>query len=117
MLIVEDEAIIAFELKVILERAGYVVTDVAYTAEEAMKAAEAERPDVILMDVLLKGEEDGIHIAERINGLFKVPILFITGNTHLINEESIKNTENFIIMTKPPLESDIIKNVQLLSSR
>jgi DNA-binding response OmpR family regulator len=114
ILIVEDEAIIAYELEMILERAGYAVTHISYSAEDAIKNAEADRPDVIIMDVLLGKDGNGIEIAERINGMFKVPVLFITGNSQLINEKDIRNISSYCILSKPPFEGDILKNVKML---
>lgn len=116
LIIAEDEAIIALGLKTLLERAGFVVTHIAYTADEAIMAAKEERPDVIIMDVLLSGDGTGIDAAEYINSEFKVPILFITGNRQLIDESSFNNIDRFIIMSKPPYEEDIIRNVRLLAA-
>ncbi len=115
VLIVEDEAIIAFEMKMILERAGYSVTRIAYTAEDAMRAVESEIPGVIIMDILIRGDLDGISAAERINELHRVPILFITGNSQLVDEKRFANIKSYIIMSKPPGEADIIKNVRMLA--
>ncbi|HOT47270.1 MAG TPA: response regulator [Spirochaetota bacterium] len=114
VMIVEDEVIIALELEMILERAGYAVTHISYTAEDAMKYAEADRPDIIIMDVMLRDNGSGIDAAERINGMFAVPVLFITGNRKLIDENSLKNTSSYYVMSKPPCENDIIKNVKML---
>ncbi len=117
MIIVEDEAIIGLELKMIMEHAGYSVTAIVPSAEEAIRTALKERPDFIIMDVLLRGDENGVYAAERINGEFKVPILFITGNRQLVREDSFKNVDNYIIMSKPPVEADIVRNVRILTEK
>ena len=116
LIIAEDEAIIALGLKTLLERAGFIVTHIAYSAEEAIRDAREDRPDVIIMDVLLNGDETGIDAAETINGEFKIPILFITGNSQLVDENSFKNIDRFIIMSKPPYEEEIIRNVRILAA-
>ncbi len=114
VMIVEDESIIALELAMIVEKAGYAVTRVSHTAEDAVNYAATERLDLVIMDVLLGKNGNGIDAAERINAIFSVPILFITGNRMLINEKDIKNISNYIVMSKPPSEFDIVKNVKLL---
>jgi DNA-binding response OmpR family regulator len=117
MIIVEDEVIIGLELKMIMEHAGYTVSGIVPSAKEAIRIALQERPGIIIMDVLLKGEENGIYAAERINSEFKVPILFITGNRQLVDENSFKNISDYIIMSKPPLETEIIKNARILTAK
>ncbi len=117
MIIAEDEAIIGLELKMIMEHAGYSVTAIVSSAEEAIRAALKDRPDFMIMDVLLRGEKDGVYAAERINGEFKVPILFITGNRQIVHEAGFRNIDNYIIMSKPPVEADIVRNVRILTAR
>ena len=79
ILIVEDEAIIALCLKMELKQAGYAVGPAAFTGEEAVIRAAEESPDVILMDIGLAGDINGIEAAQQIRARSNVPIIFMTG--------------------------------------
>ena len=81
VLIVEDEIITALELKSILERNGYEVAASAMSGEEAIQEASAKRPHLILMDIGLLGEMDGADAAAYILQRYRMPIIFLTGNT------------------------------------
>ncbi len=76
--IVEDEAIIAMEIESSLQSLGYEVKSIVDTGEKAIKKAEAEKPDIIPMDNLIKGATDGIEAAEEIRNRFGIPVIFST---------------------------------------
>ncbi|HOT44267.1 MAG TPA: diguanylate cyclase [Spirochaetota bacterium] len=78
VLIVEDEALIAFDISMTLQQFGYSVVNIVATADESIKAVEEYRPDVVIMDILLKGNTDGIEAAEKIKDEYKIPIIFLT---------------------------------------
>lgn len=78
VLIVEDEALIAFDISMTLQQFGYTVVNIVATADESIKAVEEFKPDVVIMDILLKGNTDGIEAAERIKEEYKIPIIFLT---------------------------------------
>lgn len=65
ILVVEDENIVALEIKKRLQKLGYIVPSVASTGEDAISKVEGILPDLVLMDIMLKGEIDGIHAAGR----------------------------------------------------
>jgi CheY-like chemotaxis protein len=91
ILIVEDEVLAAMSMSMVLRRLGYKVLDPAPNAEEAVKSIAANHPDVILMDVSLVGETDGIDLARQIHAQFGTPIVFITGYVdHDIQEQAMK---------------------------
>jgi CheY-like chemotaxis protein len=79
ILIVEDEALIAMALQVQLEEAGHSVVGVVATGKAAVQAAGELRPDVILMDILLAGQMDGVEAAAQIRERQSVPVVFATG--------------------------------------
>ncbi len=85
VLIVEDEAIVSMDLRYRLEAMGYSVSAEIRSGEEAIDAASRLRPDVVLMDIRLRGEMDGIDAAAQIRDQFDVPVLYLTayvgGNT------------------------------------
>ncbi len=78
ILIVEDEALISEDLRTRLGRFGYEVAGTAATGAEALRLAESSKPDLVLMDIVLKGPLDGIETAMRISKRFGIPIIFLT---------------------------------------
>lgn len=78
IMVVEDEGIIAQDIKHCLENLGYDVPEVVFTGSEAIKKAELVRPDLILMDIVLKGEIDGIETASEIRKRYNIPIVYLT---------------------------------------
>jgi hypothetical protein len=78
IMIVEDEFIIALDLKDTLKRIGYKTPLIATNGLEAIDKALEFKPDLILMDIMLKGDLDGIQAAEKIRNKFDIPILFIS---------------------------------------
>jgi len=81
ILIVEDEAFSAMFLRDALSCEGYQICDTVATGEGAIAIAENKRPDIILMDIRLAGELDGIEAASRIRQKNKIPIIFTTGHS------------------------------------
>ncbi|BAW30870.1 sensory transduction regulatory protein [Methanothermobacter sp. MT-2] len=101
VMIVEDENIVAMDIKQRLEMLGYEVVATVTTGEEAVKLTEKTRPDIILMDIVLKGEMDGIEAAEEIKRRFKIPIIYITAYSDEETLERAKITEPFGYIIKP----------------
>ena len=81
ILIVEDEALLAEELRVRLTRLGYTVVDVVDSGADAQAAAERARPDLVLMDVRLKGGDDGTAAAAAIRKRTGAPVVFLTAHS------------------------------------
>lgn len=81
ILIVEDEHLVAKHLKLTLEDDGYEVAGVADSAARALLVAERERPDLVLMDVRIRGDVDGVEAASQLRTELGVPVVFLTGNT------------------------------------
>lgn len=80
ILIVEDESIIALNIKEILMSFGYIVVGIAANSEKAFHLVESKKPDLVLMDITLQDREDGIVLAEKISERISVPIVFLTAN-------------------------------------
>ncbi|HBR05830.1 MAG TPA: two-component system response regulator, partial [Desulfovibrio sp.] len=78
ILVVDDERVIGMALTASLGRLGYVSAGLAGNGEEAVRLCGEKHPDLVLMDVRLQGEMDGVEAAERINRLFGTPIIFLT---------------------------------------
>ena len=81
ILIVDDEIIIARELEVRLKDGGYGVAGIASTGREAVRMAAELRPDLVLMDIVLKGDMDGIEAAAEIRRTCQVPVIYVTAYT------------------------------------
>jgi len=114
ILIVEDEMLIALNLKNRLEHRGYQVLPTAVSVTQAVESAIQERPDIILVDVILKGAQDGIDAACTIVEKYAVPILFITGNTHVYDDERLKKIPVYRIFGKPPFENLLMDAIEEL---
>ncbi|MCK5504665.1 MAG: response regulator, partial [Thermodesulfovibrionia bacterium] len=78
ILVVEDEAIIATSLQKQLENYGYIVPSVEATGEEAIKKVSEDSIDLVLMDIVLLGEMDGIEAADQIRSRFDIPVIYLT---------------------------------------
>ena len=106
VLIVEDEAIAAKDYKIMLEKAGYVVIGIVDSSTEAIIIAKKEKPDIILMDISLKGEVSGIEAARIIFDIYNPEIVFITG----FEEEVLVFTViHYKYIKKPVYEWNLIK--------
>ncbi|MCP4215205.1 MAG: response regulator, partial [bacterium] len=78
ILIVEDEAIIAEDMKTSLQGINYQVTGIASSGREALRAVATNIPDLILMDIKLYGDMDGIEVTERIHRDHDIPVVYLT---------------------------------------
>ncbi len=87
LLVVEDEMLLAMDLKMCIEGMGYSVAAIAFSGHDAILQASELKPDVVLMDITLKGQMDGITAAEQIKKDSSIPIIYVTGNTdeHTMN--------------------------------
>ncbi|MHB8095825.1 MAG: response regulator [Candidatus Aminicenantales bacterium] len=78
ILIVEDEAVIAMDIRMMLEHLGNKVLGIAHSGIESILKAESLRPDLILMDIKIRGEMDGVCAADEIYSRFRIPVVYIT---------------------------------------
>src|ERR1700722_7129282 len=101
VLIVEDEAIISLDIKRLLSSAGYGVAAVAASAEQAIRAIETAPPDLVLMDIHLKGAKDGIETALHIRDTFHLPVVFVTAHADKGTLERARLTAPFGYIVKP----------------
>lgn len=107
ILVVEDEALIAMDIKEKLIDMGYDVLKITDNGADAIKFAEELKPDIILMDIVIKGNMDGIEAAEIIWEKFNIPSLFLTAyNTDSITQRARKfNPMDFLL--KPFDDNDL----------
>ena len=101
LIIVEDESIIAEDLKQRLRRLNYEVPAIADSGVSAIAAAESVKPDIILMDIRLRGQMDGVEAAGIIAGNLDIPVIFLTGNSDFQTMERAKVTHPYGFILKP----------------
>ncbi|MBL0058699.1 MAG: response regulator [Elusimicrobia bacterium] len=101
ILIVEDERIVAEDLKRFLMKTGYVVTGIAASGEEAIRNVELQRPDLVLMDIRIQGPQDGIEVAERLYAEYNLPVSFLTAYADSATLDRAKVTMPFGYILKP----------------
>jgi CheY-like chemotaxis protein len=99
ILIVEDEMITAMDEQNCLESIGYEVIGIVASGEEAIKLAETERPDLVLMDITLEGEMDGVQTAWKIRDDYGISVIFVTvhGNKAIYESANWGNLTGYII--------------------
>ncbi len=107
ILIVEDEMISAAALRNDLKKMGYEVCSLAATGEKAIRIAEAERPDIVLMDVQLRGEMNGIEASREIFARMGAPSIFMSGYSQETLKEMAGENESFITVSKPIEKEDV----------
>ena len=107
ILIVEDQAIIAYDLASKVELLGYDVAGITATGEEAIELARLHRPSLVLMDIQLAGEMDGIEAAQQIHRECNLPILFLTAQSDPDSDERMRKAGAVGRITKPFNKRDI----------
>ena len=113
ILITEDENIIAMDIAKTLERLGYQVIGIMKTAEEAIEKSKELKPDLVLMDIMLGGQLNGIEAATIISGSFKIPIIYLTALTDNQTIEKAKVTEPLGFVIKPFDEKTLHSSIEM----
>lgn len=108
ILIVEDEGLIAYHLKEVLEKNHFKVPSTVASGEDAVKEVYNKNPDLVLMDINLAGEMDGIEAAKRIRADFNIPVVFLTayGDDQIL--ERAKKAEPYGYILKPFNERELV---------
>lgn len=108
ILIVEDERIVARDIQNMLSKLGYTVSYIASRGKEAIEITEGTQPDLILMDIKLREDMDGIEAAKQIRTRFNIPIIYMSA---LSDKESLVRAEEikpFFFISKP-IEERVLK--------
>jgi len=113
IMIVEDESIVAMGIKHKLEDLGYKVVGVVATGEGAVETALKTEPDLILMDIVLKGDMDGMEAAQKIHSRQDTPIIYITAYSDEEVLERARITEPYGYILKPFKKSEVNANIQM----
>ena len=113
ILVVEDESIVAEDLRNSLINLGYTVPSIAYSGEKAIKTAEDMCPDLVLMDIVLKGKMDGIEAAKEIGKNNDIPIVYLTSYSDEQILERAKITEPYGYIIKPFKERELHISIEI----
>ncbi|MEK7433112.1 MAG: EAL domain-containing protein [Cyanobacteriota bacterium] len=113
ILIVEDESIVAKDIEFSVKSFGYNVCAISHTGEDAIKKLYELKPDMVLLDIMLKGHITGIDVAEKIKDNFDIPIIFITAykDKEIIDRANLLNPAGYIF--KPFETKDLQINIEL----
>ncbi len=117
ILVVEDESVVAQDIQNSISRIGHEVAGWATTAEEAIALAEENHPDLVLMDIRLGGEVDGITAAEQIRLSFDIPVIFLTAFADDETLARVKLVGPFGYILKPFDESDLRIAIEIGASK
>ena len=117
ILIVEDEMIIAANISLELNNLGYEVTGIITRGEEALLHIKHQQPDILLLDINLKGELDGIETAKEMQKKHNVPIIYLTANADDANFNRAKETHPYAFITKPFKKLDLKRAIELTLSQ
>jgi PAS domain S-box-containing protein len=112
-LIVEGEDIFALDLQRILAAAGYEIVGTAHNGEEAVALAEANQPDIVLLDIRLQGKLDGVQTADLLNARFDIPIIYLTSQVGDTTLRRSKMTEPFGYLFKPFDEKILFTTIEV----
>lgn len=115
-LIVEDEVLVAYDLSTMLEQVGYTVPAVATSVEEALDAIEQYNPDVVLIDIMLEDERDGIDLGSMLQAEYDIPFLYVTSHADRTTVERAKATRPSGYLVKPFTEAEVYAATEIALS-
>lgn len=113
ILIVEDELVIAEDLREILEELGYEVCGIAMSSREALALIDETSPDLALLDIQIKGGKDGIQLAAEINENYHLPFIMLTSHADIHTINRAKEVNPYAYLVKPFNEKEILAGIEL----
>jgi two-component system response regulator LytT len=113
VLVVEDESIVSKDIQHSLKRLGYIISGAAATGEKAITLASEEKSSIVLMDIMLKGDMNGIEAAEIIKREHNIPVIFLTAYADESTLEKAKITEPYGYIIKPFKEIDLHTSIEM----
>ncbi len=117
LMLVEDERIVAFDLKRQLQGFGYHVSSVVASGEQAVTQAAAEKPDLVLMDIYLEGHMDGIEAAKQIRANHQIPVIFLTAYAEDDTLNRALESRPFGYLIKPCEGRELHATIQMAMAR
>jgi DNA-binding LytR/AlgR family response regulator len=116
ILIVDDEVLIAEDLKDILTGFGHKEIELAHSKSEAIKKLDTFKPDAALLDIRMEKEMDGLELGEYINSNLKIPFIYITAHSDMAMIKEIVKTKPAAYITKPFKKSDLFVSLNLVAA-
>jgi DNA-binding LytR/AlgR family response regulator len=117
ILIVEDEMIIGANISLQLTNLGYEVTAIVPRGEDALLHMKKNQPDIVLLDIQLKGELDGIETAQLMHKVYHIPIIYLTANADESHFNRAKTTNPYAFISKPFKKLDLQRAIELTINR
>lgn len=117
ILVVEDEMIIAANISLQLTNLGYEVTGIIPRGEEALLHIKENQPDIVLLDIQLKGDIDGIETAQRMQKDYNIPVIYLTANADEAHFNKAKTTNPYAFISKPFKKLDLQRAIELTVNR
>lgn len=111
--IVEDEMLIALSIANALKDLGYETTRPAINYQEALEMIETERPDILLLDIVLKGDNDGIDLAWKVKENYNIPFIFLTANSDMATVERAKKLCPPAYLVKPFNKDELYTSIEI----
>jgi DNA-binding NarL/FixJ family response regulator len=113
VLIVEDEPVIASDIELTLTGDDYQVAGIAYSSTRALDMIHRFKPDIVLLDIAIKGDKDGIDIGQILTDTYRIPFIYITSFSNKETLERAKATLPFGYIVKPFKDRDIISAIEI----
>ncbi len=113
ILIVEDEFIIAADIEEKLRKAGFTVVGISYSGEDAIEKVKKKKPDLVLMDIQLSGDMDGIEAANEITHKYKIPVIYLTSHTDSLTFSKAMKAEPDNYLIKPFDENELKSAIEI----
>lgn len=114
--IVEDDLLIAESIYITLQQIGYIPVRPVRNYTDALAMIATEKPDFLLVDIVLEGEKDGIDLANEINKRFVIPFIFLTANSDATTVTRAKEVKPYAYLVKPFNESDLFSAIEIAFS-
>lgn len=111
--IVEDESIVAKDIQNSLKKLGYNVLGISNNGEDALKNIAEQEPDIVLMDIMIKGSMTGIDVAEKVKSEYNIPVIFLTAYADESTLSKAKITEPYGYILKPFKEVDLHSTIEM----
>jgi CheY-like chemotaxis protein len=113
ILIVEDEGVVTKDIQHRLERLGHAVVGIAYSGDKAVETAGRLSPDLVLMDIKLRGDMDGIEAARQIRDRFNIPVVYLTAYADDMTLKFAKIAEPYGYIVKPFGDRELHSNISM----
>lgn len=113
VLIIEDELLIAEDMRINLEKLGYSVTGMGASYADAIQLVEKDLPDIALIDIVIDGDKDGIEVAKMFKSKYQIPIIFLTSHSDKDTVEKAKTADPNGYLVKPFNSQDLFTSIEI----